>query len=203
MALAPEDVRYLRHWQVSIQCLCREPDLDFVRCLRIISERIAPQLVPAINLEEHNKQTKFSACDEFASEIWAGYLENMIRRNYKELATIFKRVSEEVMAEQGYPNTMKLGLWVHPYKLIGNVCRALATNDWGCSFLNKFVFTKEYRGLEESERASNAPPGSNQRPREARIADVIASMAGSHGGRSHLRDCVLKGEGGVVWVENR
>jgi hypothetical protein len=194
MALAPEDVRYLRHWQVSIQCLLRDPDLDFVRCLRSISERIVPQLVPAINLEEHSKQTKFSACDEFASEIWAGYLGNMIKHNDKELADIFKRVSEEVMAEQGYPNTMKLGLWVHPYKLIANVCRALATSDWGRSFLNKFVFIKEYRGLEESKRASIAPPGSNQRPREARIADVIASMASSHGGRAHLRDCVLKGK---------
>jgi hypothetical protein len=194
MALASEDVRYLRHWQVSIQCLLRDPDLDFVRCLRIISERILPQLVPAINLEEHSKQTKFSACDEFASEIWAGYLGTMIKRKDKELAAIFKRVCEEVMAEQGYPNTMKLGLWVHLYKLIANVCRALATSDWGRSFLNKFVFTKEYHGLEESERAFNAPPGSNQRPRKARIADVIASMASSHGGRSHLRDCVLKGK---------
>jgi hypothetical protein len=99
----------------------------------------------------------------------------MIKRNDKELANIFKKVSEEVMAEQGYPNTMKLGLWVHLYKLIANVCHALATSDWGRNFLNKFVFTKEYRGLEESERATNAPPGSNQRPREARIADVIAS----------------------------
>jgi hypothetical protein len=194
MALTPEDVRYLRHWQVSIQCLRREPDLDFVRCLRLISEQIVPQLVPAINLEEHSKQTKFSASDEFVSEIWAGYLEGMIRRNDKELAAIFKRVIEEVMVEQGFPNTMKLGLWVHPYKLIGNVCRALATTDWGRSFLNKFIYTREYRGLEESERASGAPPGSNQRPREARIADVIASMAGSHRGRSHLRDCVLKGK---------
>jgi hypothetical protein len=199
MALAPEDVRYLRHWQVSIQCLCREPDLDFVRCLRIISERIVPQLVPAISLEEHGKQTKFIASHEFVSEIWAVYLEGMIRRNDEELAAIFKRVSEEVMAEQGFPNTMKLGLWVHPYKLIGNVCRALATSDWGRSFLNKFVFTKEYRGLEESERASGPPPGSNQRPREARIADVIASMAGSHDGRSHLRDCVLKKEELFGW----
>jgi hypothetical protein len=108
MALAPEDVHYLRHWQVSIQYLRRDPDLDFVRCLRIISERIVPQLVPAINLEEHSKQTKFSACDEFAREIWAGYLENMVRRNDKEMVAIFKRVSEEVMAVQGYPNTMKL-----------------------------------------------------------------------------------------------
>jgi hypothetical protein len=194
MALAPEDVRYLRHWQVSIQCLLRDPDLDFVRCLRIISERIVPRLVPATNLEEHAKQTKFSACNEFASEIWAGYLGTMIKRNDKELADIFKRVGKEVMAEQGYPNTMKLGLWVHPFKLIANVCRALATSDWGPSFLNKFVFTKEYRGLEESEIATNAPLGSNQRPREARIADVIASMASSHGGRSHLRDCILKGK---------
>ena len=96
MALSPEDVRYLRHWQVSIQCLPRDPDLDFIRCLRTISERIVPQLVPAINLEEHRRQTKFSACDEFASEIWAGYLEGMIKRNDKELADIFKRVSEEV-----------------------------------------------------------------------------------------------------------
>ncbi len=194
MALSPEDVRYLRQWQVSIQCLLRDPDLDFVRCLRIISERIVPQLVPAINLEEHRRQTKFSACDEFAIEIWAGYLGTMIKRNDKEMADTFKRVSEEMMVEQGYPNTMKLGLWVHPYKLIANVCRALATSDMGRSFLKKFVFTSEYRGLEESERATNAPPGSNLRPREARLADVIASMASSHSGRAHLRDCVLKGK---------
>jgi hypothetical protein len=54
------------------------------------------------------------------------------------------------MVEQGLPNSIKLGLWVHQYKLIGNVCRALATSDWGRSFLNKFVFTREYRGLEET-----------------------------------------------------
>jgi hypothetical protein len=194
MALSPEDVRYLRHWQVSIQCLLRDPDLDFVRCLRIISEKIVPQLVPPINLEEHRKQTRFSAYDEFASEIWAGYLESMINRNNKELADVFKRVSEEVMLEQGYPNTMKLGLWVHPYKLIANVCRALATSDTGRSFLKKFVFINEYRGPEASEQATNANPGSSQRPREARLADVIASLASSHSGRTHLRDCVLKGK---------
>jgi hypothetical protein len=202
MALAPEGVPFLCHWQVSIQCLCRDPDLDFVRCLRIISERIVPQLVPAISLEEHSKQTKFSACDEFASEIWAGYLENMIQHNDKEMAAIFKKVSGEVMAEQGYPNTMKLGLWVHPYKLIGNVCQALATSDWGRSFLNKFVFTKEYRGLEESESVYCTSWKQPEAPR----------------GQDCRRDCVYgrlprwqvpfkslcpEGEVGVVWVENR
>jgi hypothetical protein len=98
------------------------------------------------------------------------------------------------MLEQGYPNTMKLGLWVHPYKLIANVCRALATSDTGRSFLKKFVFTNGCRGSEESERASNGNSGSSQRPREARLADVIASLANSHSGRIHLRDCVLKGK---------
>ncbi len=194
MALAPEDVRYLRHWQVSIQRFRRDPDLDLVCCLRLISERIVPQLVPAINLEEHSKQTKFSACDEFASEMWAGYLEGMIRHNDKELAAIFRRVSEEVMIEKGLPNTMKLGAWVHPYKLIGYVCKALATNEGGRRFLNRCIYSKEFRGLEENERASGTPLGSSLRPREARIADVIASMANSHGGRSHLRDCVLTGK---------
>ena len=194
MALAPEDVRYLRHWQVSIQRFRRDPDLDLVRCLRLISERIVPQLVPTVNLEEHRKQTKFSACDEFASEMWAGYLEGMIRHNDKELAAIFRRVSEEVMIEQGLPNTMKLGAWVHPYKLIGYVCKALATNEGGRRFLNRRIYTREYRGLEDSEGASGTPLGSGLRPREARIADMIASMANSHGGRSHLKDCVLKGK---------
>jgi hypothetical protein len=118
MALEQEDVRYL-HWQVSIQRFRRDPDLDLVHCLRLISERTVPQLVPTINLEEHSKQAKFS--DEFASEMWAGYLEGMIRHNDRELAVIFKRVSEEVMIEQGLPNIMKLGAWVHPYKLIGYV----------------------------------------------------------------------------------
>jgi hypothetical protein len=127
-------LQQLWHWRRKMCATCATGRCRlnaFVGNWTWISERIVPQLVPAINLEEHSKQTKFSACDEFASEIWAGYLEKMIRRNDKELAAIFKRFSEEVMAEQGYPNTMKLGLWVHPYKLIGNVCRALATSDWG------------------------------------------------------------------------
>ncbi len=194
MALAPEDVRYLRHWQVSIQRFQRDPDLDLVRCLRLVSEGIVPQLVRTVNLEEHRKQTKFSACNEFASRMWVGHLEEMIQQNDRELAAIFKKASEEVMAEQGYPNTMKLSPWVHPYKLIGYVCKALATNEGGRRFLNRCIYNREYRGLEESERSAGAPLGSSLRPREARIADVIASMANSHGGRSHLRDCVLKGK---------
>ncbi len=128
------------------------------------------------------------------SEMWAGYLEGMIQHYDKELAAIFRRVSEEVIIEQGLPNIMKLGAWVHPYKLIGYVWKALATNEGGRRFLNRCIYTREYRGLEESEGASGAPLGSSLRPREARIADVIASMANSHGGHSHLRDCVLKGK---------
>jgi hypothetical protein len=126
--------------------------------------------------------------------MWAGYLEGMIRHNDKELAAIFRRVSEEVMIEQGLPNIMKLGAWVHPYKLNGYVCKALATNEGGRRFLNRCIYTREYWGLEESKGASGASLGSSLRSREARIADVIASMANSHGGRSHLRDCVLKGK---------
>ncbi len=95
-----------------------------VRCLRLISERIIPQLAPPIDLEEHCKQTKLSTIDEFVSKMWVGY-----RRNDKELAIYFKNASKEVMAEQGFPNTLKLGLWVHPYKLFVNMCRVLVTSD--------------------------------------------------------------------------
>jgi hypothetical protein len=95
-------------------CFSWDLDLELVRCLRLISERIIPQLVPAINLEEHSKQTKFSTSDEFISEMWARYLKGKICRNEEELANIFKKASKEVVTEQGFPNTLKLGLWVHP-----------------------------------------------------------------------------------------
>jgi hypothetical protein len=109
MSLTPENVRYLRNWQVSIMCFPRDPDLELVWCLRLISNRIIPQLAPPINVEEHPKQTKFSAIDEFMSKMWAGYLKGIIRRNDRELAAYFKNASEEVMADQGFPNSLKLG----------------------------------------------------------------------------------------------
>jgi hypothetical protein len=64
----------------------------------------------------------------------------------------------------------------------------------GRSFLKKFVFINEGCGPEKSEQSSNGNPASSQRPREAKLADVIASLASSHSGRTHLRDCVLKGK---------
>jgi hypothetical protein len=70
----------------------------------------------------------------------------------------------------------------------------LATGDVGRSFLKKSVFTNEGDGSEKGEPASSGNPGSSQRPREAKLADVIASLASSHSGRAHLRDCVLKGK---------
>jgi hypothetical protein len=86
---------------------------------------------------------------------------------------------------------------VHPYKLIGNVCRALATSDWGHDFLNKHIY------IEEGRKASGVSFRSDQRPREARIADMIASLAGSPEGCTHLRDCVLKGKDNLFWMESR
>jgi hypothetical protein len=104
MPLTPEDVRYLLNWQFSIMCFSWDPDLDLVRCLRLISHRIIPQLAPPVNVGEHCKQTKFGVIDEFVSEMWAGYLEGIIHRNDAELAAYFKKASEEVMADQGFPN---------------------------------------------------------------------------------------------------
>ncbi len=123
--------------------------------------------------------------------MWAGYIEGMICWNWPGAGHLLQD-RDEVMAAQGFTNTLKLGLWVHPYKLLGRVCKALATSDWGRDFLNKHVYNGEFRGLDEGAQATGVSPGSKQGLPAARITDAIASMAGSSEGCIHLRDSVLK-----------
>ena len=84
--LSPSEVAYLQSWQKSLLNLAKDKDLELIKCLRIISQRIAPNLGPPFNLEEHKKQTEFSDADEYMSSAWFGAIKGIIRRGDAEMA---------------------------------------------------------------------------------------------------------------------
>jgi hypothetical protein len=125
--LTPLEVEYLRSWQKLLVNLARDKDLELIRCLRIISQRIMPRMGPPFDLEEHKKQTEFSEADEYMSSGWLGAIEGMIRRGNAEMAHYFKTVSNEVFELQGFPHMTMVGPWLHPLKFFGGMCQCLAT----------------------------------------------------------------------------
>ncbi len=183
--LTPDEIRYLRNWQFSIVNFIRDRDLDLIRCLRMISTRILPGTGPPFNLKEHKKQTDFSEADERMSSSWIGAIEEMIRRGDNELAHLFRTVSDEVMDVLGLPNILQERPWVHPHKILGGMCRHLASLRWGPSVLNRRLYRNKFKLRAQTGVSSKATTW------EADVAELIASMAKSSEGRKQLDDCIL------------
>jgi hypothetical protein len=183
--LTPAEIQYLRNWQFSIVNFIRDRDLDLIRCLRMISTRMLPGMGPPFNLEEHRKQTDFSEADERMSSGWTGAIEGMIRRGDNELAHLFRTVSDEVMNILGLPNILQERPWVHPHKILGGMCRHLASLRRGRGVLNRCLYRNKFKPRTHTGASSRATTW------EADIADSIASMAESSEGRKHLDDCIL------------
>ncbi len=183
--LTPDEIQYLRNWQFSIVNFIRDRDLDLIRCLRMISTRMLPGTGPPFNLEEHRKQTDFSEADERMSSSWLGAIEGMIRRGDNELAHLFRTVSDEVMDTLGLPNILQERSWVHPHKILGGMCKHLASLRWGRSVLNRRLYRNKFKPRAHTSASSETTTW------EADIADSIASMAKSSDGRKHLDDCIL------------
>ena len=183
--LTPYEIQYLRNWQFSIVNFIRDRDLDLIRCLRMISTRMLPGTGPPFNLEEHKKQTDFSEADERMSSSWLGAIEGMIRRGDNELAHLFRTVSDEVMDILGFPNILQERSWVHPHKILGSMCKHLASLRWGRSVLNRRLYRNKFKPRAHTGASSRATTW------EADVADSIASLAKSSEGRRHLDDCIL------------
>jgi hypothetical protein len=119
------------------------------------------------------------------SSSWLGAIEGMIRRGDNELAHLFRTVSDEVMGILGFPNILQERSWVHPHKILGGMCRHLASLRWGRSVLNRRLYRNKFKSRAHTGASSETTTW------EADVADSIASMAKSSEGRKHLDDCIL------------
>jgi hypothetical protein len=189
--LSPSEVAYLQNWQKSPLNLAKDRDLELIRCLRIISQRIMPNMGPPFNLEEHKKQTEFSEADEYMSSGWLGAIEGMIRRGDAEMAHYFRTVSDKVFVAQGFPHMTVMGPWLHPLKFFGGMCQSLATQPWGRDLLNRRLYRNRFKMM------TPVTEGSTQ---EADFARAISAMAETPEGRKHLETYLLEGfEGFFDW----
>jgi len=189
--LSPSEVAYLQSWQKSFLNLAKDKDLELIRCLRIISQRIIPNLGPPFNLEEHKKQTEFSDADEYMSSAWFGAIKGIIRRGDAEMAHYFRTVSDEVFSAQGFPHMLVMGPWLHPLKFFGGMCQALATQPWGRDLLNRRLYRNKFKMM---------TPVTEGFTREADFAKAISTMAETPEGRKHLETYLLEGfEGFFDW----
>ncbi len=189
--LSPPQVAYLQRWQKSLLNLAKDKDLELIRCLRIISQRVAPNLGPPLNLEEHKKQTEFSDADEYMSSAWFGAIKGIIRRGDAEMAHYFKTVSDEVFAAQGFPHMMLMGPWLHPLKFFGGMCQALAAQPWGRDLLNRRLYRNKFKMMTPVTEGST---------READFAKAISAMTETPEGRKHIETYLLEGfEGFFDW----
>ncbi len=109
----------------------------------------------------------------------------MIRRGDNELAHLFRTVSDEVMDTLGLPNILQERSWVHPHRILGGMCKHLASLRWGRSVLNRRLYRNKFKPRAHTGASSETTTW------EADIADSIASMAKSSEGRKHLDNCIL------------
>jgi len=114
MALPPREKQYIVNWQLSIISAARNHDLEFVRCLRLISRIMMPNSASPIYLAEHAKQADYSDMDNEALVVWIKVLEDMAGTGDRELCNRFKEACTEVFASQGFPDMMVDGPLVKP-----------------------------------------------------------------------------------------
>jgi hypothetical protein len=114
MAMPPRERQYITNLQLSIIAAVRVHDLEFVRCLRLISRVMMPNSAPPIDLADHAKQEDYSDVDKQALVIWIKVLEDMADIGDSELRRQFREVCTEVFASQGLPDMMVNGLSPRP-----------------------------------------------------------------------------------------
>ena len=117
MAMPPRERQYITNWQLSIIAAARVHDMEFIRCLRLVSQAMLPGKAPPINLEEHAKQDDYSEEDRQTLLNWIKILEDMADTGDSLLCRQFREACNEVFASQGLPEMMTNGPWVKPSRL--------------------------------------------------------------------------------------
>jgi hypothetical protein len=123
MAMPPRERQYITNWQLSIITAARVHDMEFIRCLRLVSQAMLPGKAPPINLEEHAKQDDYSEEDKQTLLVWIKILEDMADTGDSLLCRQFREACNEVFASQGLPEMMTNGPWVKPSRLGGGAER--------------------------------------------------------------------------------
>jgi hypothetical protein len=121
MAMPPRERQYITNWQLSIIAAARVHDMEFIRCLRLISQAMLPGKAPPINLEDHARQDDYSEEDKQTLLVWIKILEDMADTGDSLLCQQFREACNEVFASQGLPEMMTNGPWVKPPRLGGGV----------------------------------------------------------------------------------
>jgi hypothetical protein len=106
MAMPPRERQYITNWQLSIIAAARVHDLEFVRCLRLISQVMMPNSAPPVDLADHTKQDHYSDVDKQALVVWIKVLEDMADTGDSVLCREFREVCNKVFASQGLPDMM-------------------------------------------------------------------------------------------------
>jgi hypothetical protein len=119
MAMSPHERQYITNWQLSIIAAARVHDMEFIRCLRLVSQAMLPGKAPPIDLEEHAKQNDYSDEDKQTLLVWIQVLENMADTGDSLLCRQFREACNEIFASQGLPDMMAAGPWVKPSLLGG------------------------------------------------------------------------------------
>jgi hypothetical protein len=123
MAMPPHERQYITNWQLSIIAAARVHDMEFIRCLRLVSQAMLPGKAPPINLGDHAKQNDYSEEDKQTLVVWIKILEDMADTGDSLLCRQFREACNEVFASQGLPDMMTNGPWVKPSLLSGGVER--------------------------------------------------------------------------------
>jgi hypothetical protein len=121
MAMPPRERQYITNWQLSIITAARIHDLEFIRCLRLISQVMMPNSAPPIDLADHAKQDDYSGEDKQALVVWIKLLEDMADIGDSVLCHQFREACNEVFASQGLSDMMANGPWVKPPPLSGGM----------------------------------------------------------------------------------
>jgi hypothetical protein len=121
MAMPLRERQYITNWQMSIIAAARVHDMEFIRCLRLISQAMMPNKAPPIDLVNHAKQDDYSNEDKQALVVWIKVLEDMADTGDSVLCRQFREACNEVFASQGLPDMMTNGPWVKPPPLSGGV----------------------------------------------------------------------------------
>ncbi len=115
--------QYITNWQLSIIAAARVHDMEFIWCLRLISQAMLPGRAPPINLEDHAKQHDYSEEDKQTLVVWIKVLEDMADTGDSLLCRQFRDACNEVFASQGLPDMIANGPWVKPSLLSGGAER--------------------------------------------------------------------------------